>query len=156
MRALTIQQPYASLIVLPDEDDRCKRVENRTWRTSYRGPILIHAGKGKDYLKTCDWLPAESLPFGAIVGIAQLVGIVPRIHGRGTNGRMIVPDWATRRWPWLETHQHVEGPVCWILQECRALRQPIPCNGERGLWTPSRSLVETVGEQLIAMMNDQV
>lgn len=40
MKALTIKQPYASLIV-----DGIKDIENRTWKTNYRGRILIHAGK---------------------------------------------------------------------------------------------------------------
>lgn len=31
---------------------RCgeKRVENREWPTSYRGPLLIHAGKSREWL----------------------------------------------------------------------------------------------------------
>ena len=40
MKALTIKQPYASLIV-----EGIKDIENRTWKTNYRGRILIHAGK---------------------------------------------------------------------------------------------------------------
>ena len=43
MKALSIRQPWAWLIV-----QGYKPVENRTWRTSYRGPLLIHAGKGFD------------------------------------------------------------------------------------------------------------
>lgn len=45
MKCLTICQPYAALIMLPDDDDRAKRVENRTWSTNYRGPLLIHAAE---------------------------------------------------------------------------------------------------------------
>jgi hypothetical protein len=40
MIALSIQQPWAWLIVQGHKD-----IENRTWPTSYRGKILIHAGK---------------------------------------------------------------------------------------------------------------
>lgn len=40
MKALTIKQPWASLIVHGIKD-----IENRTWRTDYRGPLLIHASK---------------------------------------------------------------------------------------------------------------
>lgn len=32
MKCLTVCQPYASLIMLPDDDDRAKRCENRTWQ----------------------------------------------------------------------------------------------------------------------------
>lgn len=41
MKALSIRQPWAWAIV-----NAGKRVENRTWETRYRGPILIHAAKG--------------------------------------------------------------------------------------------------------------
>lgn len=41
MKALTISQPYASLIARGE-----KFVENRRWPTPYRGPLAIHAGKG--------------------------------------------------------------------------------------------------------------
>ncbi len=39
MKALTLQQPWATLIA-----EGHKRVENRTWQTAYRGPLAIHAG----------------------------------------------------------------------------------------------------------------
>ncbi len=38
MKALSIIQPWASLIATGIKD-----VENRTWRTNYRGEFLIHA-----------------------------------------------------------------------------------------------------------------
>ena len=40
MKALSIRQPWAWLIV-----NGHKPVENRTWETLRRGPILIHAGQ---------------------------------------------------------------------------------------------------------------
>ena len=43
MKTLTIKEPYATLI-----KEGIKKYEFRTWKTNYRGPILIHAGKGKD------------------------------------------------------------------------------------------------------------
>ena len=41
MMALSIRQPWASLILQAGKD-----IENRTWSTRYRGRILIHAAKG--------------------------------------------------------------------------------------------------------------
>lgn len=40
MKALTVKQPWAGLIVTGGKD-----IENRTWRTSFRGRVLIHAAK---------------------------------------------------------------------------------------------------------------
>ena len=41
MKAISIRQPWAWLIVHAGKD-----IENRTWLTRYRGPVLIHAAKG--------------------------------------------------------------------------------------------------------------
>lgn len=64
MKALTIKQPWASLIV-----DGYKCYEFRSWKTNYRGKILIHAGKNleKEMLErfSCYNLEYE---LGAIVG----------------------------------------------------------------------------------------
>lgn len=43
MKVITIKQPFASLIA-----EGYKEYEFRTWKTKYRGEILIHAGKGID------------------------------------------------------------------------------------------------------------
>jgi hypothetical protein len=81
--ALSIRQPWAWLIV-----NGYKDVENRTWPTHVRGPILIHAGKTMtrgDY-DACDLFvsaisrielpPFDSLERGGIVGVARLVDCV--------------------------------------------------------------------------------
>lgn len=39
MKAITIKQPWATLIA-----KGYKEYEFRTWKTKYRGDILIHAG----------------------------------------------------------------------------------------------------------------
>ncbi len=38
MKAISIKQPWASLII-----EGVKDIENRTWKTSYRGTVLIHS-----------------------------------------------------------------------------------------------------------------
>lgn len=37
-KAISIREPYASAVVFAGKD-----IENRSWRTHYRGPIAIHA-----------------------------------------------------------------------------------------------------------------
>ena len=48
MKVLTIKEPWATLII-----DGYKKYEFRSWKTNYRGKILIHAGMSeeKDMLK---------------------------------------------------------------------------------------------------------
>lgn len=50
VKALSILQPWAWLIVNGHKD-----IENRKWRTAFRGDVLIHAGKGLD-LDSLMWL----------------------------------------------------------------------------------------------------
>lgn len=86
--ALTIKQPWASLIVQGGKD-----IENRDWRTRFRGPVLIHASKKKDdeemhaykALKAARnfkpvWQGARmkwgEVPCGGVIGVAEIVDCV--------------------------------------------------------------------------------
>lgn len=79
MKTLTIKQPWASLII-----DGYKDIENRTWKTSYRGDLLIHAAKYDDNINLI-MLPKEirnalaklpkNLPHSAILGKVTLYDI---------------------------------------------------------------------------------
>lgn len=102
MKAISIRQPWAWLIVRPDLSGQArldaiarqelKDIENRTWSTSHRGPVVIHAGKAmtrgeyedvQDYLfelyetgpydGTLITLPKfDDLQRGGIVGLANI------------------------------------------------------------------------------------
>ena len=74
MKVITIKQPWATLIV-----EGYKRFEFRSWKTNYRGDILIHAGKGIDkeaMERLKKYLPNE-IPLGKIIGKATLTDCVP-------------------------------------------------------------------------------
>lgn len=73
MKAITIKQPFASLIAAG-----IKEYEFRTWKTNYRGEILIHAGKSidKDAMKKFESLKLE-YPTGCIIAKAKLTDCVP-------------------------------------------------------------------------------
>ena len=43
MKVLTLKQPWATLVA-----EGIKKYEFRSWKTTYRGKILIHAGSGID------------------------------------------------------------------------------------------------------------
>ena len=137
MKALSIKQPWASLIVLG-----FKPVENRDWSERYpsrhfRGRFLVHAGLGStreewhDALKfahECDrsawgeivnrW-GLEDIPRGGIIGEAEAVDFVDR-HSS----------------PWFT------GPEAFVLTNARPL-QFYPCKGVLGffdvpVWTPDK------------------
>ena len=68
MKVITIKQPFASLIAAG-----LKEYEFRTWKTKYRGEILIHAGKGVDKkaMKKFEEYGLE-YPSGCIIAKANL------------------------------------------------------------------------------------
>lgn len=129
MKALTVCQPYAELIVRGE-----KRVENRAWPTRYTGPLLIHAGKSRDWLdlsedglrEECYEIPLAAMDFGAIVGICDLIACLPvqAIRRRRLHASLA----------WLYDHAHVEGPWCWILAGVQRLERPVPYRGNPGLF----------------------
>lgn len=87
--ALSIRQPWAWAIVNAGKD-----IENRDWRTDFRGPVCIHASKGMtnrefDYFVDLaramhrsgqwngDFIPErEALSRGGIVGVAEITDCV--------------------------------------------------------------------------------
>lgn len=72
MKVITIKQPFATLII-----EGLKEYEFRTWKTKYRGELLIHAGKGidKKAMKKYEHLNLE-YPSGCIIGKVNLTDCV--------------------------------------------------------------------------------
>lgn len=68
MKVLTLKQPWATLI-----SEGIKEYEFRSWKTNYRGKILIHAGCGieKEELKRLDRLKLD-YPSKKIIAIAEI------------------------------------------------------------------------------------
>lgn len=93
LRCITIRQPYPSLIA-----HQVKRFETRSWKTSYRGPLAIHAAANlRDFWRIWqtghqqaygteaaivaaldpDVWDSFSPPAGAVVAVAELVDCIP-------------------------------------------------------------------------------
>lgn len=72
VKAITIKQPFATLIA-----EGLKQYEFRTWRTNYRGEILIHAGKSidKKAMKKFESL-GLSYPTGCIIAKVTITDCV--------------------------------------------------------------------------------
>ena len=118
MKTLSVRQPEAWLIVQGIKD-----VENRTWTTKYRGPLLIHASAKAmtqddiDYLcDMCDiagrpYPLEDELPCGGIVGQAVLAEISESSES-----------------PWWDG-----ASLAWTLTDAAPLAF-VPCKGKLGLW----------------------
>lgn len=73
MKALSVKQPWASLIA-----GGHKTIEWRSWRTNYRGPLLICAGKTPDdiYYEMNEGAE-KAFPLGVAVATVDLVDVRP-------------------------------------------------------------------------------
>jgi len=74
MKAISIRQPWASLIVFGP-----KTIETRNWSTGYRGPLLINAAKAMDghaykqfQVEHPTLLIAMPMERGAMIGVCEL------------------------------------------------------------------------------------
>lgn len=143
--ALSICQPYASMIFMRHPmapDERLKPIENREWRTDYRGPLWIHAGKSLKYMERgladlrdfgVEAPEPEEFLTGVLLGRAELVDCVQRRH-------LTDP---------LKKHPTAEGPWCWVFERPRRLLDLIPLRGAQGLFgVPSRELTYAELEQV--------
>ena len=77
MKVISIRQPWAALIVHGFKD-----IENRTWPTRYRGPVLVQAALRGDHVSSEEIDRRFGvrlscvLPLGGIVGVTEIVDCV--------------------------------------------------------------------------------
>ncbi len=135
IRALTIGQPWAELILR-----RRKSFEVRSWMTTYRGLILIHAG-----LKW-DAAGAEALAIakaeatrGAFVGIAKLKDV--RRFTRADAKLLREKRGGLGGWG--------PGEYAWVLAAVHRIK-PIPAKGQLGLYRPPGRILRRVEKDLEA------
>src|SRR5947208_68539 len=85
MKALTVQQPWAWALICAGKD-----IENRTWRTHYRGWIAIHASakaqREPPIPRGVRKPRPPELVSSAIVGVARLVEVVETSRSKWYNG----------------------------------------------------------------------
>lgn len=138
MKTLTIKQPWASLIAFGE-----KEIETRSWRTKYRGPLLIHAGKSVDH-DICKIHPftdvlvnhgiifKQDMPTGVIVAKCELASCQKIIEDDGicatTDGHILIKGNE------YEFGDYTEGRYAWILGNIKLLKKPIPAKGKLSLW----------------------
>lgn len=154
MKAITLWQPYASLVAIG-----AKPHETRSWGTGYRGPIAIHAGlkpaheldgiTSEAICMAFDWLyepyktdissHIRALPHGAVVATAMLAecwqvikhtatAVVLRQSNGVGEDKIPIDD------PYLMFGDYSIGRYIWALTDIRALPIPIPVKGKQGLW----------------------
>ena len=122
MKVLTIKEPWASLII-----NGYKEYEFRSWKTKYRGKILIHAGMSleKDAAKRFSEYNLEYYK-GAIIGEATITDCILVDTKFNEELRKINPLVYARS-------NHVET-YAWKLENIKKYDKPIYIKGKLGLW----------------------
>lgn len=165
MRAITIRQPWASLIALGQ-----KFVETRSRRIGFRGPLAIHASGTlepwqvalmaeepfRTVLEAAGLIRVDpgdrsvnvtALPLGAIVAHAELIACAPVEEVR----IRLLPKIALQKHPPHEIAfgDYSAGRFGWLLDQVRPLRHPIPARGALGLWRPDVALQVAVRQAVM-------
>ena len=122
MKALTIKEPWASLII-----EGYKKYEFRSWKTNYRGKILIHAGMSieKEMLERFKNYDID-VQKGMIIGEAELVDCI-KVTLEFQNELMKIDKTVYGR------SNHAED-YAWKLENVVKYDKPIPAKGQLGLW----------------------
>jgi MOSC domain-containing protein YiiM len=136
MKALSLTQPWATLIT-----DYGMNVENRTWNSKHRGFFAIHATKTLreedfDFCKKAFKikLKPEDVPFGAIIGFAELTETI--------TAEEVTPK--TKKW--------FLGDYGFVMKNIIKLKNPVPAKGALNFWDVD---AETLQECLNQLTEEQ-
>ena len=129
MKVISLLEPWASLI-----KEKVKHIETRSWKTSYRGELYIHASKRKltknnliEYNDKLKLLKDTNFKYGYIIAKCKLVDCkimtkdliyeVKQNHNEYISGDYKI------------------GRYAWILEDIEILKYPIQAKGQLGIWT---------------------
>jgi len=134
MKALSIRQPWAWLIIMGYKD-----IENRSWPTTFRGVFLIHAAKKFDYTGYNRLMSRMRISIpepskyqrGGIVGMAQIIDCVKHHHS-----------------PWFS------GPYGFVLINARQL-QFIPLQGSLGFFDVDEPWLQQILGRSVREVQDE-
>lgn len=168
MKGLSLWQPWATLVAVG-----AKKIETRSWSTSHRGLLAIHATKGfsnenrllaynsEPFASTLIMagynvrgaLKSNFLPLGAIVAVCDLIECVqvkaqPQLH---TSFALVgYPPALPPGEPELSFGDYTPGRYAWILANIRRLENPVPCGGHQQLWDVPAAIAAQIEAQLLS------
>ena len=121
MKVLTLRQPWATLVA-----EGIKKYEFRSWKTKYRGKILIHAGVGidKDDMKKYENMNLE-FPSRRIVAIVEIEDCLELTEE--LNKKIIAENN-------IAYGNKVRTGYAWKLNNIKKVDYNKEVNGQLGLW----------------------
>jgi len=122
MKALTVRNPWASLIV-----NGYKKYEFRSWKTNYRGKILIHSSANleKNMLSRFSEYNLDYVN-GAIIGECEITDCI--LVDAEFNKKLIEIN------PIVYGRSNHTETYAWKLENIKKYDKPICAKGKLGLW----------------------
>lgn len=128
MKVLSLTEPYATLISLQK-----KRIETRSWKTSYRGELYIHASvsnipkEWKENKELMSLVDGNSLNFGYIICKCNLVDCIYMT-------KEYVDNMKKNNYQEYLCGVYEEGRYAWILDNIEELEKSIKAKGQLNIW----------------------
>jgi activating signal cointegrator 1 len=150
MRALTLWQPWAQLVAVAE-----KKWETRSWWTSHRGELAIHASAAmpkeareacgapfiREALEAMGYPLGFELPRGCIVAVVDVKDCIEISPG--------IPEGLSEQEKAFGIYE--TGRRAWRLSNVRRLISPVPCAGRQQLWNVSAAIEAQVRAGLEAL-----
>lgn len=128
MKVLSLTEPCATLI-----KEKNKLVETRSWKTSYRGELYIHASstkiprEWKENKQFMELVKDNPLNFGNIICKCNLVDCVKMT-------KEYVESMKKNNYQEYICGKYEEGRYAWILENIEPLDNPIKAKGHLSIW----------------------
>lgn len=128
MKVLSLTEPYATLI-----KNGIKTIETRSWKTTYRGKLYIHASSTKipkEYKNNKELMPLvdlNNLNYGNIICSCDLVDCIEMTDE-------FIENIKNNMKSEYITGIYAKGRYAWILKNIKVLDSPIKTKGHLGIW----------------------
>lgn len=144
MKALSIKQPWASLIAHGIKD-----IENRTWKTNFRGRIYVHASAKTapepftgDQWKLVEEKQHEFFVFHSYSETSLIIGEVDIVDCVIDHESIWADKSHIDPYDTLEADNIIYN---WVLANPVLYEKPIPAKGKLSFWEPDFEIVECIG-----------
>mgnify|MGYP000923531100 FL=1 len=127
MKVLSIKEPWATLIA-----SKQKYIETRSWKTSYRGELYIHASKkqinNKDekIQELLKLLPTQEMNYGKIICKCELVDCIYM-------DEKFINEIKQNKQEYICGDYQV-GRYAWILEKTELMQPKIDAKGKLNIW----------------------
>lgn len=128
MKVLSITEPFATLIL-----NGKKNIETRSWKTSYRGELYIHASltktfkQAKNDIELTELIKDKQLNYGLIICKCDLIDCIYMTNE-------YIEKIKNNNYQEYICGEYSEGRYAWVLDNVVPLEMPIKAKGQLSIW----------------------